>query len=593
MRLADYLIKKIYYSGVGHIFMVTGRGSLFLNDAVAAHEEIKGICLHHEQSAAYAALAYSNYSEKFGVCMVSSGCAGTNAITGVLNAWQDGIPCLFISGQNKLKETSRFTGIPLRTYGQQEADIISIVKPITKYAVMIQSPDEIVYEIEKCIYNLNEGRKGPVWIDIPLDIQNKRIEPESLKHFISPKSSIPKLGKKDYEYIKKELLLSKRPVLLIGGGVRASDSIAELEKFLKKIPIPLTYSASAPDTYGTENYLSIGSVGMMGCSRAGNFTIQNSDLILVLGCRLNSMTFGNDASKFAREAKIIVVDIDQIEHSKDAVEIDRLIIADIKHTLHTFNKYLKLNAKTQWVNKCAHWKKTFPNCEPRFEKSDKIDLYVLAKCFSKVLPIDSVFLTDSGLIELLLPTNISFKKGQRIIHPISQGSMGFALPGSIGAFFSSKKVIISVIGDGSVMMNLQELESISYNKIPVKIFIINNNVYSVIRKRQTDMFRSRTIGVDSTNGISCPNFKKIAKAFEISYSKITNSNNLEQKIESVIKSEGSIICEIIGKHDQDYIRSSYAKNIKNRIVQRPIEDQKPYLDRELFLSEMIIKPIDQ
>ena len=358
-------------------------------------------------------------------------------------------------------------------------------------------------------------------------------------------------------------------------------------------PIPLTYSASAPDTYGTKNHLSIGSVGMMGCSRAGNFTIQNSDLILVLGCRLNSMIYGNDPSKFAREAKIIVVDIDKVEHTKDAVEIDRIIIADIKDTLRTFNKYLKIESKTKWVNKCIHWKKTFLYCEPRFERSDKIDLYVLAKCFSNVLPEESVFLTDSGLIELLLPTNIRFKKGQRIIHPVSQGSMGFALPGSIGAFFSSKKTIISVIGDGSIMMNLQELESISYNKIPAKIFIINNNVYSVIRKRQIDMFRTRTIGVDSTNGISCPNFKKIAKAFGISYSKITNSNNLDQKVESIIKSEGAIICEVIGKENQDYIRSSYAKNIKNRIVQRPIEDQKPYIERELFLSEMIIKPIDQ
>ena len=231
IRLADYLIKKIYHHGVEHIFMVTGRGSLFLNDAVAAHEKMKSICLHHEQSAAYAALAYSNYSGKFGVCMVSSGCAGTNAVTGVLNAWQDGIPCLFISGQNKVKETSRFTGIPLRTYGQQEADIISIVKPITKYAVMIQNPDEITYEFEKCIYELKEGRKGPVWIDIPLDIQNKRIDPDFLNHYKNPKSSLPKLKKENFEYIKNELKKSERPVLLIGSGVRSSNAIDELENF--------------------------------------------------------------------------------------------------------------------------------------------------------------------------------------------------------------------------------------------------------------------------------------------------------------------------------------------------------------------------
>ena len=592
MRVADYIINRLYDVEAKHIFMVTGRGALFLSDAVAAHKELVGISVHHEQAAAYAAVAYAQYTEKPGACLVSTGCAGTNTLTGVLNAWQDGIPCVFISGQNKLQETSRYTGIPLRTYGQQEADLIPVVESITKYAVMITDPKQIVYEMEKALYLATNGRKGPVWIDVPLDVQNMRIDPDNLEHFTIRKEVNNEPLPEDIHYVKNLIRNAKRPSILIGNGVCSSGAIKELDDFIEKFKIPVTYAASATDIYGLDNPYSIGSVGIMGCSRAGNFTVQNSDLLLVLGSRLSSMTTG-ESCKFVRDAKVIVVDIDRVEHSKDNVKIDRLVISDVKKFLTSLTAEGIKKADTKWQNKCLHWKSIFPKCEEKHKPTDKVDLYHLAECLSETLPNESVLLTDSGLIELILPTNIIFRKGQRIIHPASQGSMGFALPGLIGAYYASGRPVIAVIGDGSIMMNLQELETISYKNIPAKIFVINNNLYAVIRQRQVEMFRSRTIGTDSSNGVGCPEFKKIADCFNFKYMKIENSIKLQEKLQSAIEMNGPVLCEIMGLENQEYIHNGHVRDSKKKIVTRPLEDQSPYLDRELFLSEMVIKAIDQ
>lgn len=592
IRVADYIAESLYSEGVEHVFMVTGRGALFLTDAIAKHKGLKSISVHHEQSAAYAAVANADYTGKPGACMVSTGCAGTNAITGVLNAWQDGIPCVFISGQNKLQETSRYTGLPIRTYGQQEADIIPIVESITKHAVMITDPKQIVYEMGKALYLSQSGRKGPVWIDVPLDVQNMRIRPSELKHFEIKNEEKFEPFSDDVNYIAKALSQAKRPSILIGSGIRSSKAESKFEDFVKKTQIPVTYAGSATDIYADKNPLSIGSVGIMGCTRAGNFTVQNSDLLLVFGCRLSSMTTGPEVSKFAREAKIIVVDIDKIEHTKSCLKIDKLVIADV-HSLidKLISKEIKVANKV-WIDKCLHWKKIFPRCEDDNKKSNKVDLYYLAESLSKTMPKDSVFVSDSGMIELVLPTNINFKKGQRCIHPASQGSMGFALPAIIGAYYGSNLTPICVVGDGSIMMNLQELATIEYYKIPAKIFVINNKAYAVIRKRMVELFR-RTIGTDEDNGVGTPEFKKVASAFNFGYVKIESSNNLDEQLKSVITLDGPVLCEIMGLENQNYISSGHARNLKGAIVSRPLEDQTPYMDRKLFLSEMIVEPIDQ
>lgn len=593
MRLSDYVVERLQCHGVSHVFLVTGRGMLYLSDAVARNKNVTGISTHHEQAAAYAAMAYAENNCSIGVCMVSTGCAATNAITGVLCAWQDGIPVVFISGQNMLHETTRFTGIPLRTYGQQETDIVSIVEPITKYAVMIEHPDSIGYELDKALYLANSGRKGPVWIDIPLDIQNARIDPESLNHYIPEKDVLSSPSKEDIEYVVTAFSQAKRPAIIIGSGIQSANAIDIFSDFVTKFQIPVTYAPSASDTYSTSNPLSIGAVGSMGGTRAGNFTIQNSDLLLVLGHRLSSMTTSPEYQKFARDATVIVVDIDEIEHSKKSVDIHRLIISDVKIFLEELMIVGINPSSAEWRNRCLHWKSIFPKCEDSFRRSETVDLYHFTESLSSFLPDEATLLTDAGLEELIVPTNISLRKGQRCIHPVAQGAMGFALPASIGAYFARNTLVSAVIGDGSIMMNLQELQTIVYHNIPAKLFVINNNGYSIIRRRQQSLFRERTIGNDSSDGVGLPNFSKIAECFNIKYLLINHPSNLEVKLKEVFSFEGPVLCEVLSPEDQDYIHSSYARTSTKRFVNRPLEDQKPYLDRDVFLSEMIIEPIDQ
>ena len=593
IRVADYIIERLYDEGARHIFMVTGRGILYLSDAVARHKEIKGISVHHEQAGAFAAAAYSQSTEKIGACLVSTGCAGTNAVTGLLCAWQDAIPCVFISGQNKLKETTRYSGLSLRTFGQQEADIVGIVEPLTKYAVMITDPGRIAYEMDKALHLAKTGRKGPVWIDVPLDIQNMRVEPGELERFEPAEGPDTAPAGEDIEYAVKALQSAQRPVLLLGSGVRAADAIPELEKFIEKSRIPVTYAGSAVDVYGAANQLSVGAVGSLGGSRAGNFAVQNSDLLLVLGCRLSPITTGPDYENFARASKVIVVDIDKAEHSKNTVRIDRLIISDVKKFLAALTRREVRGAGEEWRDKCLHWKQVFPLCEAKCKLTDKVDLYYLAECLSETLSEGAVLLSDAGLEELIIPSAVRFRKGQRCVHPVSQGSMGYALPAAVGAHFALGRQTVAVIGDGSIMMNLQELQTIRYHELPIKIFVVNNNAYAVIRERQVELFRTRTIGTDPANGVGCPDFRKVAECFGLPYVRIENSAELSSKILAVINREGPVLCEVMGLADQDYLRSSHAHDSKRRLVQRPLEDQAPFMARELFLSEMVIEPLGE
>lgn len=593
MRVADYIMRRLEEAGACHVFLVTGRGALFLTDALAKNEKLQAVCNHHEQASAFAAVAYAEQTGGLGACLVSTGCASTNTITGVLSAWQDAVPCIFISGQNTLKETSRYTGVRVRSYGQQEADIIKIVEPITKFAKMIERPDEIFEAMDQALLLATSGRKGPVWIDVPLDLQSALIDPASHlsgNYF----QSTPRASAEDVSSVVQVLAEAKRPAILIGSEVKTPIASAELRKFAENWHIPVTFDASAPDFFGASHNISIGSVGSMGCSRAGNFTIQNCDCLLVLGSRLTSIITGPDFCKFARKAKIIVVDTDDVEHKKESVRIDQFVLSDIGYFLESLNSQVVQEKDAKWLDKCIHWKRLFSKVEPEFRCADRTDLYELADVLSELLPRPSTLVTDSGLIEVILPTNLRFTDGVNCIHPFSQGAMGFALPAAIGAYFGKAQTIVAVIGDGSIMMNLQELETIRYHKLPIKILVVNNNVYSIIRRRQRDLFRKRIIGTDPANGVSCPDFSKVASCYNFEYVRIESPAELKSGLGDVFSRNAPVICEIMGRVDQEYIEVGHARSlVDKRFVRRPLEDQAPFLHRELFLSEMIIDPIDQ
>lgn len=598
IRVADYVINRLAAEGVKNIFQVTGRGALFLNDAVAKSAAVKGISMHHEQACAYAAIGAAEQTNNIGVCLTSTGCAATNTITGILCAWQDAIPLLVISGQNFLNETTRYTGIPLRTFGQQEADIIELVKPITKYAKMLENASDITLMLEDAISLANHGRKGPVLIDIPLDLQSALIDVnnETPQQLIrkSPNIEISNYIA-DFKKIENAFSAASRPVILIGKGIANANCSNELKDFSERYHIPVTFTASAPDTYGTKNINAIGSVGAMGCSRAGNFAVQNSDLLLVLGSRLSSLTTGPDFCKFAREAKIIVVDIDSNEHSKVGVNIDLFVEIDLKQWFQQLTTCRITVDYRPWLQKCLHWKSKFSGVENSFKTDEAIDLYELSSSLSHIVPDRSTILTDSGLNEVIIPSNMAFSDSVNCIHSASQGAMGFALPASIGAQIAEPdRLIISIIGDGSIMMNLQELETIRSNRLPIKIIVINNNAYSIIRRRQKELFRKRTIGTDPSNGVSVPNFSELAKCFGFQYVKIENKDQLKNKLNNIFQNGTSVLCEINARNDQSYIELGYAKSTENnRFVRRPLEDQTPFLDRDLLAHEMIIDLIDQ
>ena len=592
MRLADFVIQYLKNKNVKNFFSVTGRGTLFLNDALAREKNVKSFFFHHEQSASFAAITTPSVNNEISCCMVSTGCASTNTITAVLSAWQDGLPVIFLSGQNFLNETTSYKKKKIRTYGQQEADIIKIVKPITKYSKMITNPTQIKYELDKAMFFANNKIKGPVWLDIPLDIQNSRLEEEKLKSF-SKNYEITKCSSALINRIFSEIKFAKRPAVMIGSGIKNAECTKEFKKFLKKYRIPVVYTSSGSSLLGSENMFSIGSIGSQGCSREGAFTVQNCDLLLVLGSRLNSLTIGLDIKKFARKAKKIIIDIDKNEYEKNKFDNSKLILSDLNFFLRKINKKRISINWNKWTQKCLKWKKIFKSKKDVVNISQKTNLYELSEVFSKILPPDAVFLCDSGFIDVILPTNIRFRKKQTCVHPVSQGSMGYALPAIIGAYSTGRKNIVSVIGDGSIMMNLQELQTIKYYKIPAKIFIINNNMYGIIRRRQKELFRGRTIGTDDANGVGNPDFRKISKSFNIDYKLIKTKKNLKNEINEVLKQKKTVICEIIADENQEYIEVGYAKDKKGKIVRRPLEDQKPFLDRKIFLKQMLIEPIDQ
>lgn len=592
-RVADYIVSRLVDSGIKHIFMITGRGILYLTDAVAKNQNIESVSTYHEQGASYAAMAYAAATDGMSACLVSTGCAATNAVTAALCAYQDNLPVIFISGQNMLRETTRHTKVPIRTYGSQEADIIEVVQSVTKYSKMIEKPDSVAQIMDEAIYFANEGRKGPVWIDVPLDVQNGRVERETLKRYIAE----PVIQSEDFsEVVLHELRKANRPLLFVGGGVRAANAISEVEQLTNIARVPVVFSPAAADAFGSYNELSIGAVGSLGGSRAGNFAVQNADLILVLGSKLCSQTTG-DAKLFAREAQIIVVDIDENEHKKQGVDISLVINQDIKMFLNNLLHYKIDIHCDEWREKCLHWKNKFAIKNESFirelVKENKIDLYRFTDSLSDCLSEDATVITDAGFEELIVPSNMRYKKNQRCLFPAAQGAMGYAIPAILGVYYAGKRNIVTVVGDGSIMMNIQELVLISRYHIPAKIFVINNDMYAVIRKRQKDLFRTRTIGNDESDGVVTPDFKQLALGFGISYSCIQGGDELEKGIKRVLNATGPQLCEVYCVPGQKYFHTSFGFNEKRKLVRKSLEDLSPFLDNDIIKEEMIVPMIEE
>ena len=595
MRVCDYIANYIYENGIHDVFMVSGGGLMFLTDGLACKKQMNVICCHHEQAVAMAACAYGKY-KGMGCGYVTTGCGGTNAMTGLLNEWQDNTRCIFISGQCKRKETLRNVGVATRQIGVQEADIVALVEPITKYAVMINNPYDIRYHMEKAFYLARHGRPGPVWIDVPMDIQSYELGENELRGFSADELIKEKetATDKEIQNIVKDFTTAKRPIIIAGQGIRLSGAIDRFEKLVHNHNIPFVCSRMGTDVLPTEDTLNIGRIGNKG-TRAANFAVQNADYVLALGSRLSVSSTGQQYEYFAREAKVVVVDIDKYEHTKNTVHIDRVVNADIADVLEKLKLPENL-VYDDWRNKCLHWKKKYPVCIPQYyDSTEGINMYVFIEELSKVFRKDSVLIGDAGSAVYVPAQGIkTTTKEQRYITSGAQAEMGFSLPAAVGVSVArGKGEVLAVTGDGSLQMNIQELQTLKYYQFPIKLFVWNNDGYLSIRATQRKFFKGRFIGTDATSGVSFPDLQKIADAYGIRYCRIDEVATIHEKLLEVMAYNEPVICEVMCIRDQAVVPTISSKQLADgTLVSMPPEDMYPFLDREEFLREMIVKPLD-
>lgn len=579
VRVADYVTNFLESKGIKHVFQVTGGGAMFLNDAVE-QSSLTPIFCHHEQACTMASVGYTKTNNKVSVVIPTTGCGSTNTITGLLDAWQDSNKIMVISGQVNKKDTTAFKKVSLRKLGVQEVDIIKIVNSITKYSVMIENAEDIAYELEKAYHICNEGRPGPVWIDIPLDIQSALIDESKLKHF-SPNLSL--INSKSLSEFEKYLKQSKRPIIIAGNGIYLSNTVSQFKQFIDHYQIPVATTFLGLNLLEETHPLYVGRIGLKG-TRAGNFAVANSDLIISLGSSLSIPATGFQYHLFGREAKIIAVDVDKEEHLKETVKIDKVIVDNLSNFFSIPNRST-FSINKDWLSKCKKWKEKWSPFNR--DNIDKLNMYSFSKKLSES-SLTSTVITDAGSAYYVLAQSLI---NNNLILPAAQGEMGFALPASIGSYLANPESnTVCVTGEGSFQFNIQELQTIVQYNLPIKIFILNNGGYLSIRNTQTKFFNKRLSGESKSSGVSFPDCKKIADAYGILFEKINNLEELNNKFDEIMSSNQPYLCEIMCPHDEQiYPTSATLQTEDGKLISQPLENMSPFLSKKEFESEMIVK----
>lgn len=600
IRVADYIAEFLAENNIDTLFTVVGGGAMHLNDGFGHNEDIKCIYNHHEQACAIAAEGYYRMSNKLPAVCVTTGPGGTNALTGVLGAYLDSIPMLVISGQVKYEMTVDSTGLDLRQLGDQEWNIVSTVDSMTKYAHMIKNPNEIKYVLQKALYLATSGRPGPCWIDVPLDIQGAIIDTDDLIEFNEDELDIDlgvKVTKDTIENVISKLKSAKRPVIYAGSAIRTNNAHDEFLKLVNKLQIPVVNAWNATDSLEYDNKLTVGCGGSFG-DRPANFAVQNSDLILSLGCRLSTRQVSFAYDKWAYDAYKIMVEIDKAEIEKPTINIDMPIQSDIGDFLKIFNKVLDEEYMgyefnyNQWVDKCNEWKNKYPVCDKlKYQQKSPINVYAfLDTLSSNMMEYEKIVVANGSACACI--HGYKLKKGQRLVVNSGVASMGYDLPAACGACFGiGKKRLVCVSGDGSIQMNLQELQTIVHHKLPIKLFVINNNGYQSIRITQRSFFERPFVGIGGDSGdVSFPQMKKIANAYSIPYYSCNDISKLDETVNKTLNHDGYVMCEIFVDTKQEFEPKSASKKLPDgKMVSAPLEDMKPFLPRDELEENMIIK----
>ncbi len=600
IKLSDYVAQKVVEHGIRHVFMVTGGGAMHLNHSLGTNKDLECVFNHHEQACAIAAEAYYRLTNTLALVNVTSGPGGTNAITGVYGAYVDSIGMVVLSGQVKWETTVRSTGLPLRQYGDQELDIEELVRPVTKYCVMVTDPQSIRYHLEKALYLATTGRPGPCWLDIPLNVQGAQIDPATLPGFDPAELDEP-WKQTDLNAVSNTILekiaAAKRPVVFVGGGVRLSGQHNAFIKLINMLGIPVVTGWNAHDTIWDTHPNYAGRPGSVG-DRAGNFVVQNADLLLILGSRLNIRQVSYNWQSFAREAYKIWVDIDPLEMLKPTVKADMPVLANLADLLPVLVAQPYAGARPEhqdWLAWCKERQRCFPVVLAEYWQNERVNPYCFMKTLFDQLQDDQVVVSANGSACVVSFQTAELKPGQRLWTNSGCASMGYDLPGAIGACKASdNKPIVCLAGDGSIMMNLQELQTIAGNRLPIKIFILNNSGYFSIFQTHRSFFDGVEVGCSPESGVTFPDFSLLSVAFGLPFCRCANHGEMAQSITQTMAVEGPALCEIMLDENQPFSPKLGSKQLDDgRIVSPSLEDLSPFLSREELRDNMLIKLIEE
>lgn len=586
IKVAHYIANFLIEHDVEHVFTVTGGGAMHLNDAFGHNNKLKCIYNHHEQASAIAAEGYTRLTGKLAAVCVTSGPGGTNAITGVLGGWLDSIPMFVISGQVKRETTIHATNIPLRQLGDQEFDIVSSISSMTKYAQIVMEPNDIRYHLEKAYFLCMSGRGGPVWLDIPLDVQAAIIETDELKSF-EEQEYLDTIEKPSYNKLLSIEILNKikeakRPVILAGTGVRLAGARKEFIDLVEELQIPVVTAWNAHDLLWDEHPFYCGRPGTVG-TRGGNFVVQNADLLLVLGCRLNIRQISYNYRDFAPHAYKIIVDIDKNELYKPTIKADLPIWADLKDVVIDLCSFEYKASHSLWLDWCRKINLKYPATLKEYYNSSELNPYVFISEFFKKLEEDDIIICGNGSACVITFQSAILKSKQRLFTNSGCAAMGYGFPAAIGCCIAQEgKRVICIDGDGSFQMNIQELQTVVYNHLNLKIIYLNNNGYHSIRQTQTNLFQPPLVGVCEGNGLSFPDAEKIAYAYNIPFMRVTSIDDMEQ-LSIFMGKNGPAFIEVVVDPKQNFSPKLSSKVLPGgKIVSPSIDDMYPFLDREEY-----------
>jgi acetolactate synthase I/II/III large subunit len=599
IKLSDYVIKFLNDAGVQRIFMLTGGGCMHLVDSVGRQPGLDYVCCLHEQGVAYAAQAHGEYTSSLAAALVTTGPGGTNAVSGLAAAWLDSTPCVFLSGQVKRADLLTTRGV--RSMGPQEINIISVVSGLTKYAKTILEPDDIRFELERAVHLATTGRRGPVWLDIPLDVQAQMVDETSLRGFVPEPNADNSRELREQSAKALELLRNaRRPVLFIGNGAREAYNQGLIQQLADRLKIPVLLTWKAMDMFAEDYPWFAGRPGSV-ASRGSNFTQQNSDCIIVLGARLDMPQTAFSHRNFARAAKKILVDVDPKEIAKFDMPIDVPVNADVAEFVKAFLDQIDLNSIpdcADWTAKTRTWLEKYPVILPEYWKEDNgvVNPYVLVDVLSDLCtPEDVLAPGSSGACSDIFLQCFRMKDGQRVVNSPSLGAMGTGLPGSIGTCLASGgKRTICMNGDGGFQLNIQELETVHRLKLPIKYFILCNGTYASIMSTQKNYFEARMVGSDPSSRMTLPDIQRVAEAYGISSCEIRDHRNIREQVRGVLDRKGPIVCAVHVSSDQPILpRATSSARPDGSIVSLPMEDLAPRLPRDVFHAEMIIPPLEE